>query len=255
MGDMNLDPVKEQKATELLSMYLKQQGYSDEYIDFQIKTIFDIGGGFISRFNLFEKFLEDFHYNSILVSGSSVGSELYVARQRGFKEAYGTEVSEIYKTITELRFGDDMNINTIVVEGVTLPFEDEKFETIMSGHIIEHTMAPEEYLIEHFRVLKPSGMFFLEFPDRMHPVELHTRTISFERYPLWLRNLCLRVMSSPLNPNYDARKKYRSVLESLLPIGERDIYHWLRKNRIKFDVVYTEVPAPGIKRIILKKLL
>jgi SAM-dependent methyltransferase len=249
-----IDPITEQRVIKLFIEKLKEKGETDEYIQNQIDYIFPLTGGFIERFDLLQKYLENKHYQSLLVSGSAVGSELFVGIQRGFKEVYGTEVWDLYVNISKLRFKDYKNIHSLLVSGVNIPFKDEMFSAIMSGHIIEHTMAPEEYLVEHFRVLKRGGVFYLEFPDRDHITELHTGTISFERFPLLIRNFMLKILSSNFNLNSVTRSKYKSVLNTLLPIGERDIIKWLTKNNIRFNVLYVQVPHPGFKRMIIKKL-
>lgn len=60
-------------------------------------------------------------------------------------------------------------------------------------------------------------------------------------------------MSSPLNHNLETRAKYNAVLKTLLPIGQKDVIFWLKKNNIKFEIIYTEEPHPGFKRMILRK--
>lgn len=248
-----LDKDRDKLAIELFRKRLAEKGASEGYIQTQIDYIFPLDGGFIERFNLLEQYLKQDHYHSLLVSGSAVGSELFVGIKRGFKEVSGTEIWPIYNEIARMRFNTLKNIFVYDVTGVTLPFENAKFSVIMSGHIIEHTMDPEQYLCEHFRVLKPGGLFFLEFPDRKHKIELHTGTISFERFPLFVRNTALRIMSSPLNHNLETRAKYNAVLKTLLPIGQKDVTFWLKKNNIKFEIIYTEEPHPGFKRMILRK--
>lgn len=248
-----LDHSVEEKAKSYFRKSLKESDHeNDKYIAQQIEYLFPLDGGFVERFNLLEKFLEKKHYDSILVSGSAVGSELIVALQRGFKKAVGTEVSDFYIETTKIRFQNVKEAESILTRGVKIPFGKEKFSCIMSGHIIEHTMAPEEYLVEHFRVLKPGGIFYLEFPDRNHDIELHTGTPSYEKYPFLLRWIVLRYLSL-FDFDPDRRKKFGSVLKTLVPVSVKDVIRWMDKNQIQYEVLYQGAPHPGFMRMIIRK--
>jgi SAM-dependent methyltransferase len=49
-------------------------------------------------------------------------------------------------------------------DGVSMPFEMESFDTCMATEVLEHCPAPEVFLNEIFRVLKPGGVFFFTVP-------------------------------------------------------------------------------------------
>lgn len=46
-----------------------------------------------------------------------------------------------------------------------IPFEDDYFDVIVASHIIEHLNEPLNFFRECMRVLKPSGMLYIEAPS------------------------------------------------------------------------------------------
>ena len=52
-----------------------------------------------------------------------------------------------------------------------LPFEDERFETILMTEVIEHLDDPERALSEVNRVLQPGGMFLVTTPNQQPDIE------------------------------------------------------------------------------------
>jgi SAM-dependent methyltransferase len=46
-----------------------------------------------------------------------------------------------------------------------LPFQNQKFDILISLHMIEHLLAPEVFLKEAFRVLHPGGLLVLATPN------------------------------------------------------------------------------------------
>lgn len=49
-------------------------------------------------------------------------------------------------------------------DGITLPFENDKFDTILMTEVLEHTPFPNAILKEAFRVLKNEGIIFFTVP-------------------------------------------------------------------------------------------
>ena len=59
---------------------------------------------------------------------------------------------------------NDASITVDFYNGLELPYDDESFTTIYSGHIIEHTPNPYNYFKEHMRVLVRGGYFLPRIP-------------------------------------------------------------------------------------------
>jgi len=49
-------------------------------------------------------------------------------------------------------------------DGCALPFKDNCFDVVLSHSVIEHTDSPLKYINETYRILKKSGILFLETP-------------------------------------------------------------------------------------------
>lgn len=59
-------------------------------------------------------------------------------------------------------------------EGTTLPFPNGSFDAAVSASVLEHVTDPVHFLSEILRVLKPGGVFYLAYPNRLRPKETHT---------------------------------------------------------------------------------
>jgi 2-polyprenyl-6-hydroxyphenyl methylase/3-demethylubiquinone-9 3-methyltransferase len=61
-------------------------------------------------------------------------------------------------------------------EAAHLPFEDDSFDTVILGEIIEHLNHPEKVLKEANRVLRQDGMAIITVPFGLNPDPDHKRT-------------------------------------------------------------------------------
>jgi SAM-dependent methyltransferase len=193
--------------------------------------------------------------SSILISGFSVGSEMIAAKQYGFGEIHGVEVSRFYYEVCQERIGYIPGMHPQLYDGSYLPYEDEKFAVVISSHVVEHTASPELYVQEGMRVLIPGGYFLIEFPHRYHPIELHTGVVSFEWMPHPVRNLMLKILSGRFSP-LDAKKKkgYNSILiTNLQQMSMIRIKRALKKQNIPYTIVDKTQWKPGVVRCIIKK--
>lgn len=239
-----LDENLEGAAKNATSRYL--DAIHQVNLEANLKNLFDIEGGYVSRFEYFSPYLRDSDKQRLLISGCAVGSEMIVAKRYGFQDVYGTEVSEEYVKIARTRLKNDPTIHVDYYDGRYLPYQDSFFSMIYSGHVIEHTSSPFLYLKEHLRVLSKGGIFFLEYPDRYHYVELHTGLKSYEWLPYGLRNLVLVFLARK-------EKLYRDVLEGLKPVSIWQIkLYWLLAHE-KYAIIDIQKPAPGYIRMIIKK--
>ena len=212
----------------------------------------------ISRFLYLESVVGDekIHQNAkILISGCGVGSEHIVARYFGFGEVYGVEVDEFLVDACKKRLEYLPDMHTSYYNGDYLPYAENQFHFVVSGHVIEHTRDPVQYLRECMRVLLPNGYLSLEFPNRYHRIELHTRLPSFEWLPRPLRNVCLRLISSQVSPLSDSVKiRYQSIIgTNLQQISMAGIKRILRQNGQPFDILNRIEAAPGIIRCVIQK--
>lgn len=63
--------------------------------------------------------------------------------------------------------------------GLTLPFADAVFDTVLATQVLEHVPEPAMFLAEMCRVLRPGGMLLLTAP---HIWDLHEQPYDYYRY-------------------------------------------------------------------------
>lgn len=61
--------------------------------------------------------------------------------------------------------GDAENLHALVGDGSDLPFPDNSFDGVSSMLVLWSIKNPAKYLQEHYRVLKPGGIFVLSGPS------------------------------------------------------------------------------------------
>jgi SAM-dependent methyltransferase len=199
--------------------------------------------------------LADFFASPMLISGFSVGSEMIAARRCGFERIYGVEVDRFLVSVTQARLRELPGMFPEFYDGCHLPYADRFFGVVASGHIIEHTADPEEYLCECLRVLRPGGYLALEFPHRYHHTELHTGLRSLEWLPRPLRNLSYRMASARLSPlRAHAKNGYRRILSTgLQQISMGRVRSGVRRSGVVCSLPRSEEVAPGILRILVRR--
>jgi SAM-dependent methyltransferase len=248
MDDSSSDDIR----SELLQ-YLREIGQLN--IEKNADELLSLEGGFAERFSFFTPFLPESAKERMLISGCAVGSEHFVADRHGFKEIYGTEVAGQYVNMAKRRFQKHDRFHVALYDGKRLPFKDGFFTTIYSGHIIEHTPSPYRYFAEHMRALAAGGFFFIEFPDRYHPVELHTGMKSCEWLPSPFRFIVLKFLASPRSGLSERKRKYYDlILKTLSPVSIWQIRLYLLAAGCPGSrVVACNKPAPGFVRILIQK--
>lgn len=103
------------------------------------------------------------------------------------------------------------------VQGVALPFEDARFDVVISNHVIEHVgdaAAQLEHLREIHRVLKPAGVGYLAVPNRWMLTEPHYRLKFLSWWPHAWRTPYLKLMGK--GDFYDCEPLEMRELERML---------------------------------------
>ncbi|MBF6568114.1 MAG: class I SAM-dependent methyltransferase [Candidatus Binataceae bacterium] len=65
----------------------------------------------------------------------------------------------------------------LLIENGHIPAPDQDFDLVLSDFVLEHVEAPEQFLLEVFRVLKQGGCFFFRTPNRLHYVAIIARLL------------------------------------------------------------------------------
>jgi SAM-dependent methyltransferase len=251
---ITLDPQFEKEVyTNLFEHYSKEYPNAEQYVTMLVDTSM-----YVDRFQYLQSVIGPDLFTStsrLFCSGFSTGSEMIMARQFGFGEVYGVEVDPFLVEQTQKRLAYLPGMYPVYYDGDTLPYEDNLFDVITSGHVIEHTRLPALYMKELMRVLKPHGFISLEFPNRFHKRELHTGLFSFEWLPYPLRNGMIYLLSSRLSSlPPDKKSRYLSIVTTKLQqISLGGVKRMLRRSHHSFAIIHVARPAPGIIRCIIQK--
>ncbi len=250
-----LDPaVEAETRARLREHYAPMYG---ERVDWYVDSLLE-RGGYADRFAYLRSVLGPGAFRgdaSILVSGFSAGSEMITAPEFGIGSIHGVEVDPYLLEVCRRRLDYLPGMYPCVYDGSRLPHPDGSFDLVASGHVIEHTRDPAHYLAECMRVLKVGGCLSLEFPDRYHHTELHTRLPSVEWLPRLLRNGALRVLSCRISPlAADVKRRYRIILDTnLQQIGVRDVRRMLGRLPAPCALLAVARPAPGFVRCVIRR--
>lgn len=111
----------------------------------------------------------------------------------------------------------------IQTKGISLPFEDQNFDVVISNHVIEHVgdrVAQQKHLEEMRRVLKKDGQGYLAVPNRWMVTEPHYRVKFLSWLPPQWRTPYLRWVGK--GEFYDCEPLEMLELESMLSAADFD---------------------------------
>jgi len=98
----------------------------------------------------------------VLDIGCGDGSfSLEIAKKLNTKEVYGLEIN---KKVAENAIKKGIKIY-ISDANKPFPFKDNFFDVIVANQIVEHLLNPDNFFLEVYRVLKPSGYAIIATPN------------------------------------------------------------------------------------------
>ncbi len=107
------------------------------------------------------EFCED---KEILDLGCNVGYGSFILSQSA-KAVTGVDVSDNAIEVAKKYYNEIENIHFKLVDGKTLPFEDNSFDVVVTCQVIEHIVDCDEYINEIKRVLKTDGFVAFTTPN------------------------------------------------------------------------------------------
>lgn len=117
-------------------------------------------------------------------------------------------------------------------DGISMPFEKETFDVVISTEVLEHILNPDMYLLEVKRVLKPGGFFFFTVPFLM---SLHEIPNDYYRYtPYSLEIIFKRVGFS--NIIIKPMGGYNAAMAQMMGLWV-NMYLWGKKKKIMRIIV------------------
>jgi len=136
-----------EKGMETIKFYLKKVTTDEMFRD---KTVLDIGCG-------------------------AGGKTVYYA-SLGVSKIIGLEILDKYREEAE-KIASDKGYSDkflfVAEDAANMSFNDDTFDTIIMNDAMEHVDKPVDVLNECYRVLKPGGRLYLNFPPYNHPFGAH----------------------------------------------------------------------------------
>lgn len=119
---------------------------------------------------------EMFKDNVVLDIGCGAGGKTLFYASQGVKKIYGIDIVDRYeaeanKLAHEKNLADRFQF--ILGDAACLQFDDGFFDVIIANDAMEHVDNPLDVLKECYRVLKPGGRLYLNFPPYYHPFGAH----------------------------------------------------------------------------------
>lgn len=107
------------------------------------------------------------------------GKTIAWAERYAVKEMYGIDSTDIYIEAARM-FAKTRRLEAhfTVAFAEVLPFEDEKFDAILTSNLFEHVRSLRDVLLECKHVLRKRGMLFVTFPGYFHPFEHHLSNVT-----------------------------------------------------------------------------
>ncbi|MBQ7820769.1 MAG: class I SAM-dependent methyltransferase, partial [Clostridia bacterium] len=149
------------------------------------------------------------------VGAGACGKSVYYLT-RGAAHVSAIDVIAEYKDEAEElaeRFGVRGRFDYTTGDAADMPFDNNTFDAVIMNDAMEHVQKPERVLDEIYRVLKPSGRLYINFPPYLHPYGAHlTDTIAIPWVHLFCKEETLinayKSLVSAL-PDRDARISFR----------------------------------------------
>jgi len=119
---------------------------------------------------------EMFKDKIVLDIGCGAGGKTVYYASLGVAKIYGLEILEKYRKDAE-QFATEKGymhkFEFVCGDAAATTFEDNMFDTIIMNDAIEHVDNPAETIAECYRILKPGGRLYLNFPPYYHPTGAH----------------------------------------------------------------------------------
>jgi len=113
----------------------------------------------------------------LLDVGCGLGGKLPFYAEQGARKVIGVDLrpfSAFAAAHLACEQGKSSGVICVAIaDGLTLPFQDNSFDAIISVNVFEHVVDPLSVLQECYRVLRPNGYLYLYFPPFYSPWGAH----------------------------------------------------------------------------------
>lgn len=154
-----------------------------------------------------EQLIGNLKGKKILDVGAGWGNFVLACLERGY-DAVGLEFDDNKIAKSRERLSTEQMVQGRAEE---LPFQDNSFDFINVGEVIEHVRNPKKVLQEIYRVLKPSGHVYISVHNRFGMYDTHFRLYFLGWLPRVLANSYLSVFRR--HKNYKDASDLQNITE------------------------------------------
>jgi methionine biosynthesis protein MetW len=188
--------------------------------------------------------LKNYHFNRFLDVGCGDGSFSSLLKEFS-DEVYGLDISE-----NAVKSANEKSIKAYVVnlDKEDLPFEDNFFDAVFCGEVIEHLYDTDHLLDEIHRVLKPNGFCIITAPNL---ASWHNRLILLIGFQPYLTEVSLRYNVGKFKAKLD------DISGHIRPFTYKSLKELLKLHNFDFQKAFgvsiaNDLPFPAS---LLEKLL
>jgi len=136
------------------------------YLDYKFKPNYRVGLTNYLRESFIYKFVEPNKNDIILDAGCASGRQLFYLSDK-IKSGYGTDIAKNFIK-TANKYKEDNNLNNLNFKYTNLenlPFDNNFFDKIICGEVLEHVFNVDTALNELVRVVKTGGVLVITVPN------------------------------------------------------------------------------------------
>lgn len=142
------------------------------YADWQYEKGYDTIRFYLNKYDL-----KDLFKNKVVLDiGCGAGGKTIYYASMGVEKIIGLEILSQYQS-DAVNFAKSKNLQDkfefSIQDASCTTFDDATFDTIIMNDAMEHFQNPQAVLHECYRILKPGGKLFLNFPPYHHPYGAH----------------------------------------------------------------------------------
>ena len=118
---------------------------------------------------------EMFFGKNVLDIGCGAGGKSLYYLSKGAEHVTGVDVVEKYKDESNslMKKLNLEGFEFVSADAAKMPFNNSVFDTVIMNDAMEHVQDPAAVLQEVYRVLKPNGKLYINFPPYNHPFGAH----------------------------------------------------------------------------------
>ena len=129
-----------------------------------------------------------------------------------------------------------------------LPFTDNRFDIVISNHVIEHVPNQELHINEIYRVIKKNGILYLATPNKFWILEAHHKVPFIAFLPRKLSSIWLKILK---NKEWDIYPLSFGMLKKLTrnKFELKNFTIDVIKNPTKYNLDIIKIIHPLLKRM------